>query len=673
MKILIVDDNRDDRQLLRYMVEKNGHEAIEATDGFDGIRMAKKSAPDLIISDALMPVMDGFQFLREVKQDPALRSIPFIFYSSSYTEYQDVRLAMSLGADAYVIKPVDPVELWGKIEGLLKAGKKEKAPPVQLIEEDAEYLKRYSEVVATKLEEKVRELERTLEDRKRAEELIKNILESVDEGFVIIDREYRILSANRAYAEKAGMTADEMIGKHCYELSHRFPKPCYESGEDCGVRRVFETGESASVIHTHHDKSGDRIYVETKAYPLSRDKSGTVLTAIEILIDITEKRKLEDQLRQAQKMEAVGTLAGGIAHDFNNILNVIVGYGTMALARQGDDPISREQINEMLVAADRAAHLTKMLLAFSRKQVVDRKPIRVNEIILGVEKMFSRIIGEDIVFTMELSGRDMAIMADSTQLAQVVMNLVSNARDAMPNGGHLTISTESLDVRAEYITAHGPVPTGTYALISVTDTGSGMDPETQSKIFEPFFTTKRVGEGTGLGLAIAYGIIKQHEGFIQVESEKGTGTSFKILLPIIEEDAANRQELAAVAPMQGGTETILVAEDDDSLRKLTRIVLESFGYTVITAEDGEETITKYRENRDTVRLLVLDMIMPKKNGKEAYDEIRKLSPDIKALFISGYTMDSITKRKLIDESMDFILKPVSPNDLLKRVREILDR
>ena len=392
-----------------------------------------------------------------------------------------------------------------------------------------------------------------------------------------------------------------------------------------------------------------------------------------MVLDVTEQKKLQAQLRHAQKMEAIGTLAGGIAHDFNNILNVIMGYGAMVLDGIKTDSLSKGHMNEVLAAADKAANLTKRLLAFSRKHVVEMKPVNVNELILGVEKMLSRIIGEDIVFDTELTGKKLTVMADAGQIEQVLVNLASNARDAMPKGGRLTISSGIKKVDDEYITAYGYGKTGTYALIAVTDTGTGMDAETQKKIFEPFFTTKGIGEGTGLGLSIAYGIIKQHNGYIQVYSEEGKGSTFKIFLPLVQEGAAKGQEPEAVASIKGGTETILVAEDDAALRKLARIVLESFGYTVITAEDGEDAIRKYSENREKIHLVILDMLMPKKSGKEASEEIRKISPDIRTLFMSGYTMDMLSKKQLLDEGMDFILKPVTPKDLLKKIRKMLDR
>jgi PAS domain S-box-containing protein len=386
-----------------------------------------------------------------------------------------------------------------------------------------------------------------------------------------------------------------------------------------------------------------------------------------------EREKLEVQLRHSQKMEAVGTLAGGIAHDFNNILNVVIGYATIVRERLGDDDLSREQLDEVLAAADKAASLTKRLLTFSRKQVVDMRPVNVNEIILGIEKMLSRIIRENIDFSLELTSNKLIMMADGGQIEQVLINLVSNALYSMSKGGKLTISTGIREMNDSDIATYGYGRKGTFALISVLDTGSGMDAETQKKIFEPFFTTKNVGEGTGLGLSIVYGIIKQHDGYINVYSDHGKGAEFKIYLPLIEEETAKWQEAETVAQIKGGTETILLAEDDASLRSVSRIVLESFGYSVITAEDGQDAIIKYNENGDTIRLVILDMVMPKKNGKEAYAEIKHIWPDIKAIFVSGYAMEIITREELIEEGVAYIPKPVSPKDLLKKVREVLDR
>jgi CheY-like chemotaxis protein len=371
-------------------------------------------------------------------------------------------------------------------------------------------------------------------------------------------------------------------------------------------------------------------------------------------------------------MEAVGTLAGGIAHDFNNILNVIMGYGTMVMDTLLPGTPSMDDMREVLIAAERAAELTKRLLVFSRKQTVEVKSIDINELIISLHKMLLRMIRESIDFHLNLAGRPLIVLADAGQIEQVLINLAANARDAMQEGGQLTIGTAVEEIDEAYVEAYGYGKPGRYALITVADTGHGMDAETQKRIFEPFFTTKGVGEGTGLGLAISYGIIQQHSGYLKVYSEPGNGTVFKIFLPLSEEAVLDKETADAV-PARGGDETVLVAEDDASLRKLSRIVLESFGYTVITAEDGDDAIAKFMENRERISLVVLDMIMPKKNGKEVSAAIRKVCPRMKILFASGYTIDIVTNKDLTEGEADFILKPFQSKNFLLKVREVLDR
>jgi CheY-like chemotaxis protein len=326
----------------------------------------------------------------------------------------------------------------------------------------------------------------------------------------------------------------------------------------------------------------------------------------------------------------------------------------------------------MLASGERAASLTKSLLSFSRKQVSDLKAAYLNDIVINVRKMLSRLIGEDINFTTGLSDNNMLIMADSGQIEQVLMNLITNAQAAMPNGGSLTISTGLYKLDTNFIATHGYGVRGMYALLSVSDTGVGMDEETQRKIFEPFFTTKMLGEGTGLGLSIAYEIIKQHKGYINVYSKVGEGTTFNILLPLIEKTLIADQNVETCSPLEGGTETILIAEDDDAVRMLTTNVLEKLGYSVITAIDGEDAIMKFMENKDRIHLVILDLMMPKKNGREVYEVIEKTDPDMKTLFVSGYSAN-IIRKEFLKEGINFIQKPIRPNNFLTKVREILNK
>ena len=517
----------------------------------------------------------------------------------------------------------------------------------------------------------ITERKRAEEALKRSEEFIRSILTSIDEAFVVVAPDYRIISANAAYGRQMGLGLEEIIGRNCYEISRHVSRPCCELDPDSPCRRTFETGEPAVFHHAQLDSKGNEAHVETKTYAI-KDDSGTVKAVIEIINDITEKKKLEDQLRHAQKMEGIGTLAGGIAHDFNNILSAIIGYGHVALMNMQKDDPQRLNIERMLESADRAAALTQSLLAFSRKQIIDRKPIDLNTVLKKVEKFLARVIGEDVEIRMTLHESVLTIFADAGQLEQVFMNLATNARDAMPNGGLLTIETTITELDNGFVTAHGYGKPGTYAMIVATDTGVGINEETRKKIFEPFFTTKEVGKGTGLGLAMVYGIIKQHDGFINVYSEPGKGTTFRIYLPLIKTAVADENRPAVSEPPQGGAEKILLAEDDANLRKLTQTVLEEFGYTVITANDGEEAIAKFRENRDGIQLLLFDLIMPKMNGKEACDEIRKIKPDIKVIFASGYAPDFVRRRTLVDKQDQLLFKPLSPMAILRKVRSVLD-
>jgi PAS domain S-box-containing protein len=511
---------------------------------------------------------------------------------------------------------------------------------------------------------------RDITEHRLAADFIKNILESVDEGFIVVDRDYRIMSANKAYTERLKTPLRDIVGKHCHEVSHRMSKPCHEAGEDCAVRHTFRTGEPGTAVHIHHDSEGSPVYIETKSFPL-KDSLGRVVSAIEIHNDITEKRKLEDQLRHAQKMEAVGTLAGGVAHDFNNILTAIIGYGAlMQMKMDKDDPL-RSNVEQIIASTERAANLTQSLLAFSRKQAINLQPLEVNTLVTRVEKLLARLIGEDIDITLSLGDAPMTIRADAGQIEQVLMNLATNARDAMPQGGLLAIATGIMELDHDFIRVHGYGREGRYALLSVSDTGVGMDENTRHRIFEPFFTTKEVGKGTGLGLAIVYGMVKQHNGYINVYSEPGKGTTFNLYLPLVAEAIAAASPVEQGMP-EGGRATILVAEDDNSVRNLDRAVLEGFGYTVITAVDGDDALAKYSEHQDRIQLLLLDIVMPKKNGRSVYDEIRKIRPDIKVLFTSGYASELIHRKGFLDDSLNFISKPVSPRDLLRKVKETLD-
>jgi len=489
------------------------------------------------------------------------------------------------------------------------------------------------------------------------------IIRSMGEGLSIQNLDFTIDYQNNVQKDSMG----DHIGEHCYRAYENRDHIC----EGCPLALSYQDGEIHKTAQTVTTGTETR-YFEITASPL-RDIHGNIVAGIEVTSDVTALKKLEAQLVHSQKMEAVGTLAGGIAHDFNNILNVIIGYGSLMQEKLAAGSPEEEQLAQVLIAADRAAALTKRLLVFSRKQAVAVKPVNINELIIGLQKFLVRIFKENIEFRLDLAESPLIVLVDAGQIEQVLMNLAVNARDAMPDWGRLTISTEFVTVDQASVAAYGYGTPGAYALISVYDTGHGIDAETQTKIFEPYFTTKGVGAGSGLGLAISYGIVKQHNGYIKVYSEPGHGSVFRIYLPLTEGAASPDKRTTPPEAVKGGTETVLVAEDDAPLRQLVTIVLESVGYTVITAVDGADAITKYMEHRERIGLLLLDMIMPKKNGKAVRDALIKVNPEIKILFTSGYTMDLVTTAELTLPGFDFIHKPYQPVDLLNKVREILDR
>ncbi|MBI5585371.1 MAG: response regulator [Deltaproteobacteria bacterium] len=518
-------------------------------------------------------------------------------------------------------------------------------------------------------------LTRELLNRKQAEEQYRSIFENTIEGIFQSTTKGNFLKVNPALVRMYGFDTPQELMTAITNIKEQL----YVNPEDRGrLGKLLEEQGAVSNFETQlfrRDKSV--IWISMNARVV-RDAAGQSLYYEGTVEDITERKKaeeekikLESQLRQGQKMEAIGTLAGGIAHDFNNLLTSIIGFGNLLQMDMDPDDPRKIYLDQILAASEKAAGLTQSLLAFSRKQVMELKPRPMNTILKGMEKLLRRLLTEDIEFSVVPADPDIIILADVTQIDQVLMNLASNARDAMPQGGRLLIEARKVRLEKEFIQGQGYGEPGDYALISVADTGTGMTEQTLEKIFDPFFTTKEVGKGTGLGLSIVYGIIKQHNGYIQVDSAPGRGTVFHIYLPTVKA----RVEEITPSPREiiGGAETILVAEDNPEVRKLTREVLTRKGYQVIEAVDGEQAIQKFLEHREAIDLLLLDVVMPKKNGKEVYEEIIKINPAIKVIFSSGYTGDVVIDKGVHEEAMDFIQKPLSVRDLLLKVREVLDR
>lgn len=515
-------------------------------------------------------------------------------------------------------------------------------------------------------------------ERKRMEDQMRKLSYAIEQStiaIVITDTNGNIQYVNPKFTQLTGYTSEEVMGKNpCILKSGKTPPEVYTR-----LWNTITAGGEWQGEFCNKKKNGE-FYWEQERVSSIKNQEEVITNFIAFKEDITlvkqaeeEQTKLRERLERASRLESIGKLAGGIAHDFNNILTVIIGYGNLLNKETKKGNPSMEYVKKILTSAERAAQLTQGLLAFSRKQIINQRPVNVNEFVKKSESLLSRLIGEDIELKTILMNRDGIVMADSGQMEQVLMNLTTNARDAMPEGGDIIIRTEIVELGNEYIKAHGYGLIGKYVLLSFSDTGVGMDEETKKRIFEPFFTTKKVGKGTGLGLAIVYGIVKQHNGYINVYSETDKGTTLKIYLPLVESMADKLKPDTSAPVTLDGTETILLAEDEEEVRTLGKKVLERFGYKAIEAADGEEAIQKFMENKDDINLLVFDVLMPKKSGKEAYDAIRKIRPDMKVLFMSGYSEDIIHKKGIpFKGGLNFVSKPISPKRFLVRVRMVLD-
>ncbi len=512
---------------------------------------------------------------------------------------------------------------------------------------------------------------RDITERKLAEEKLqksekkyRELFDHAGDALFIFDLSGRMLDVNEVAAERLRYSREELMQMTLRDIEG--PEQAVHLTQR--IESLIRHG--SSIFETvHRRKDGTLIATETGSRIIEFDGRPAILSAAR---DISERRKLEEQLLQAQKMESVGTLAGGVAHDFNNILTAIIGYGQLTLMNMAKDDPNRLNIEQLIEAADRAARLTQDLLLFSRKQPTEKKQVDLNEIIEKMRKFLLRLIGEDIELRTVLSGGQIPILADAHQIQQVLMNLSVNARDAMKKSGLLTITSEVVNIDRQYVTLQGLGKPGTYALLMVSDTGEGMDEETAQKIFEPFFTTKEAGKGTGLGLSVVYGIVKQHEGNINVYSEPGVGTTFRVYLPLIAPLAADDEAPVPEEQPVRGNETILLAEDNEAVRNMTETALRKYGYTVISAADGEDAIKKYQENKETIQLLLFDLIMPKKSGKEAYDEIRRIRSDIKVIFATGYSPDIVEFKASLGSDAIVVYKPITPVDLLRKMRSVLD-
>ncbi len=507
------------------------------------------------------------------------------------------------------------------------------------------------------------------EERLReSEERFRTMTESAVDAVVTADAAGEIVSWNRGARAVFGYGPAEVLGT---PLARLLPEHHRERDAE-GRERIASADVTPALerpVELHGVRKDGRVFPIELSLARWETRRGAFLTVI--IRDVTERRQLEEQFRQAQKMESIGRLAGGLAHDFNNLLTVIGGHADLLHGRlKPDDPLHR-RISLIQEAAAHAADLTKQLLAFSRKQVLAPQVLDLNGIVTELEPMLRRLIGEDIDLVTAPARGLGNVKADPAQIKQILFNLVVNARDAMPQGGKLTIETENVELDEHYARLHPDVAAGTYVMLAVTDTGVGMDPETRSRIFEPFFTTKPAGLGTGLGLATVYGIVKQSNGAISVYSEPGLGTAFKVYLPRVLEPA-DAVVAAPVAGVRGGSETILLVEDNEMVRTLTCEILKRQGYTVVEAQHGADALDLARRYHGPIHLLLTDVVMPEMSGPELVSRLAPLRPQMKIVYMSGYTADAIDHQGMLDEGIEFLAKPIGLDTLVRKLREVLD-
>ena len=634
--VLIVDDDRMQTSVLSDIMQIEGLDAVVCGSASEAAELFEKQQFGVVVVDLRLPDDGGIRLLEVLSSLDA--SSRFIIHTG-YASLESAKQALDLRAFAYVEKSGDAGQL------LL--------------------------AVHRALHERAEEMERMHQEA--ANRTVQAIVESALDAIVLVNAGCGITWVNAQAERLFGYRREELLGKSATILiPHGL---CHE--ENGRHRPDFgDPGPRTLLAVTAISKGGSEIPVEVGASRIDSPEGRQFCLAIR---DMTARKELEaallkkgGELRQSQKLEAVGQLAGGIAHEFNNLLQAIGGHTGFAMEGLSSGDQRYQDLLQVRKAADRAAVLTRQLLGFGRRQMLERKNVDPNSVVADLGKMVRPVIGDHIELDLTLGENVGTVLADPGELQQVLLNLCLNARDAMPSGGKILIRTQNVVLRTTVSTSATDLAPGRYAVLSVTDTGCGMTPEVKERIFEPFFTTKKIGEGTGLGLATIYGIVQQHEGTVHAYSEPGRGTTFKIYLPTVDvaADADSHQQNTEVP---GGTETILVAEDEPMVRELTVRVLRRAGYRVFDASDGEEAWSVYQENREGIALLMLDAVMPGLTGHGVYDRVKAANQDVKVLFCTGYDPKTARSSFIKQENLRLIQKPFDPAALLCTVREVLDQ
>lgn len=671
LKILAIDDGKDSLDALAAAVEHAfpGADFFPAPNGLNGIELALARNPDIILLDIVMPGMDGFEICRRLKADARPSHIPVVFLTALKPDKGTLEKAFAAGGDAFILKPMELWELTAQIRTMLKnkaANTLQRTDHAQVGILVTQRTRELAEELAAR--------EKALESLRESENLFKAVFTEAPMGICLVDSVTgRYLSVNPMLERILGRSMEELASLDWMSVTH--PEDIKNQAANlaalsAGKAKAFRMEKR----YLKPDGTSVWVSITTAPLPAFDNANPRYLGMVE---DISagkaaerEKLKLEEQFRQSQKMETAGSLAGGIAHDFNNILTAILSYSEFLLKNPCLDGPCRTDVEEIKKAGERAAALTRQLLIFSRKQVLQPKVLDLNHIILGVKAMLGRLIGENIKLTTLTSKVPPLIKADPGYMEQVLLNLSVNARDAMPEGGKIALEASIVRMDEAHIHRHGTVEPGNYVLLSVSDTGTGMSAETQSHLFEPFFTTKPRDKGTGLGLSTVHGIVKQSGGSIAVYSEEGRGTVFKLYFPLVVGEAAAAEPPAAVKKTLTGTGTVLLVDDDISLRAPIRRALVLAGFTVLEASSAEEALAVCMRQKERIHLLLTDMVLPKMNGIELAGRLEAFRPGIKVLFMSGYTDHTVLAQGILDPEKNFIQKPFTLDTLTRKAQEL---
>jgi two-component system, cell cycle sensor histidine kinase and response regulator CckA len=743
-RIVVADDDASTRLLGRYVLQQDGNSVTEAVDGQQVLEICHKEMPDLVLLDAVMPVVDGFEACRRLRRMPGGQKL-IILMVTSLDDMEAVDNAFAAGANDFITKPIH----WGvfrrRIGQLIQNAQTQERlhateERIQALVRDAsdgilacdangtiktcnpaaERLFGYSaaELIGRsilkllpgsalehtlcsgalfeasalrkngtlpRVEMAVSEFEalgrkhyslivRDVTERKRSEEAVflrDKAIAAIEQGLIITDAQQPdnpIIFVNAAFEKITGYSQAEALGKNCLFLQGPESDPLAVQR----IRKTMEAKQSCNVELINYRKDGKSFWANLAFSPV-RDSHGEVTNFVGVQTDITERKILECQLDQAQKMEVVGRLAGGIAHDFNNLLTAILGYSHVLLSSLDPKDLNRAPVEEIKKAGERAASLTQQLLAFSRRQILQPRLLDPNRIVLDVQKMLQRLIGEDIEL-ISRPGSDIGrIKVDPSQFEQVILNLAVNARDAMPSGGKLFLETANVDMNETQVQPYRGLKPGSYVVLTVRDTGCGMDEQTRARVFEPFFTTKEIGKGTGLGLSTVYGIVKQSDGYIAVESQINKGSTFRVYLPRAEAKPTTGATPALLSSDKRGEETVLLVEDEDSVRSLVCQVLKMSGYKVLEANNGADALDFSRQHIGKIDLLLTDMIMPQVGGRQLAEIMVIDRPGIKVIFMSGYVRPELDELLVPESTFSFLQKPFRPDALKQLVRQVLDK